>query len=328
MKHPNLFKNMGISQFFQLPFNVYLARKLPLSFLRTYLYLWGLFYIILKIRMCANIATCLSIIRSGRNIPMPLAINLLRAVCGVFEHYLEKMVMAYRPLEETKRYLQDRLVITNRHVLDVLARQGKGAILVTGHFGAVEYLPLALAMNGYKIAMICRFKTKSLKEALVRKADRFGVLLIDADEPKVAFRALKAIKEGRFLITECDEFSEWRFHKNQKVDVFGRIMPRDRTLDFFFKKAKVPAFMTLVHRQGDRFMLTVDFLADGNKCTSVSAYAWKKLEEYISKYPFQWYQIKGASKFILEHSIEPEAIDNRTGQDIPGTDTIFSPSFS
>ncbi len=328
MKHPRLFKNMGISQFFQLPFNVYLARKLPLSFLRTYLYLWGLIYIIIKIRMCANIAVCLSIIRNARNLPMPLAIALCRAVCGVFEHYLEKMVMAYRPLEETKLYLQEKLTISNRQMLDALARQGKGALLVTGHFGAVEYLPLALAMNGYKIAMICRFKTKSLKKALIQKAKRFGVLLIDADEPKVAFKALKAIRDGRFLITECDEFSEWRFHKQQKVDVFGRTIPRDRTLDFFFKKAKVPAFLTLVHRQGDRFRLSVDFLADGQTCTSVSSIAWKKLEDYISKYPFQWYQIKGASKFILEHSIEPETIDNKADQDIPGTDTVLAPSFT
>lgn len=319
---------MGISQFFQLPFNVYLARNLPLSALRAYLYLWGFLYMIIKIQMCANIAVCLSIMKNGKGIPLPIIVNLFRAVVGVFEHYLEKMVMAYRPLEETTGYLRQRLTVSNRHMLDVLARQGKGAILVTGHFGAVEYLPLALAMSGYKVAMICRFKTKSLKKALIEKAEHFGVMLIDADEPRVAFRALKAIKDGRFLVTECDEFSEWRFHREQKVQVFGRIMPRDRTLDFFFKKAKVPAFMTLIHRQGNSFHLSVDFLADGRTTDSVSAHAWKKLEDYISKFPFQWYQIKGASKFILEHSIEPERVDRRADQNIPGTDSIFSPSFS
>jgi lauroyl/myristoyl acyltransferase len=319
---------MSISQFFQLQFNVYLARNLPLLALRAYMYLWGLIYMVIKIQMCANIAVCLSIMKNGRNIPRPFLLNLARAIGGIFEHYLEKLVMAHRPLEETTRYLQEKLTITNRHMLDVLARQGKGAILVTGHFGAVEYLPLAMAMNGYKISMICRFKTRTLKRALTEKAKKFGVQLIDAEEPRVAFRALKAIKDGRFLITECDEFSEWRFHKNQKVDVFGRIMPRDRTLDFFFKKARVPAFMTLVQRHGDRFRLSVDFLADGRESTSVSACAWAKLEEYISKYPFQWYQIKGASKFILEHSIEADRVDSRAGQDIPGTDSVLSPSFS
>ncbi len=328
MKYSSMFKNMGISRFFQLSFNVYLASNLPISVLRAYLYLWGLFYIILRIQMCANIGICLSIMKNGKGLSSPLLLQLLRAVAGVFEHYLEKMVMAYRPLDEMKNYLAERLSISNRQMLDVLARQGKGAILVTGHFGAVEYLPLALAMSGYKIAMICRFKTKSLKRALTDKAERFGVLLIDADEPRVAFRAIKAIKEGRFLITECDEFSEWRFHKNQKVDVFGRIMPRDRTIDFFFKKAQVPTFMTLMHRQGNRFHLSVDFLADGRDCTSVSAFAWKKLEDYISKYPFQWYQIKGASKFILEHGIEPDRVESGEGQDIPGTDSILSPSFT
>ncbi len=327
MRSPVSAKKLGISQFFQLPFNVYLARNLPLPVLRCYMYLWGTIYVLLRIRMFMNIAVCLSLIQPTRVINILFFTNLIRALLGVFEHYFEKMVMAYKRLDELQDYLDARLTITNKHFLDELHRKGKGAILITGHFGAVEYLPLSLAMQGYRVSMICKFKTKSLKDALCNKAAQFGVQLIDASEPGVAFKAVRAIKEGRFLITECDEFSEWRFHKSQRVSVFGMMLPRDRTIDFFFKKAKAPTFLTLMKREGMGFNMVVEYLGDGSVEQTVASHAWATLEKYIFKYPFQWYQIKGAAKFLLENAIDT-AIDHKTDKGIPDKDTVLSPSYS
>ncbi len=327
MRRVQKFNKIGISQFFQLSFNVELARRLPIPILKFYMYFWGLIYVLIRLQLCKNIAACLFYIYRTSLIPSPFLLNWLRSILGVFEHYFEKMVMAYKSLDELQDYLNKRLLISNRHFLDELASKGKGAILVTGHFGAVEYLPLSLAMNGYKVAMICKFKTQTLKKALMEKAAQFGVQLIDASEPGVAFKALRAIKEGRFLITECDEFSEWRFHKTQRVTVFGKVLPRDRTLDFFFKKAKVPTFLTLMKRDGNRFNMVVEFLSDGIKHDSISAKAWKKLEEYICAYPFQWYQIKGTAKFLKTNAIEV-SIEAQKDNHIPDKDTVFSPSYS
>ena len=327
MRRPVTLKKLGISQFFQLPFNVYLARSLPLPLLRCYMYFWGILYVLVQIRMFTNIATCLGLVHRIHTLPSKFLLDLLRSLFGVFEHYFEKLVMAYKDLDELQCYLRNRLQISNKHMLDKLAQEGRGALLVTGHFGAVEYLPLSLAMQGYKVAMICKFKTRTLKRALTQKAACFGVELIDASEPGVAFKAVKAIKEGRFLITECDEFSEWRFHRSRRISVFGMILPQDRTLDFFFKRAKVPTFLTLMKRENDGINLVIEFLADGSKEQSVAATAWKKLEKYILNCPYQWYQIKGASKFLLENALETP-IDNKKDQDIPDKDSILSPSYS
>lgn len=327
MRRPVTFKKLGISQFFQLPFNVYLAKAMPIPLLRCYMYFWGLLYVLFQIRMFLNIATCLSLIYRSRPFDYKFIVYLLRSLFGVFEHYFEKMVMAYKELDELQNYLEQRLIICNKDLLDRLARKGKGALLVTGHFGSVEYLPLSLAMHGYKVSMICKFKTQTLKEALTEKAACFGVQLIDANEPGVAFKAVRAIKEGRFLITECDEFSEWRFHRTHRVSVLGLLLPQDRTLDFFFKKAKAPAFLTLMKRENGRIKMMVEFLADGSRDESVAAVAWRKMETFILNYPFQWYQIKGASKFLLENALEPH-VDNKKGQDISGKDSVLSPSYS
>ncbi len=327
MRRPVFVRNLGISQFFQLPVNVYLARNMPLPILRVYLYIWGIIYVLLRIRMFLSIAACLSMINKIRAIPASMWADLLRSLFGVFEHYFEKLVMAYKELEEVRSYLEQTLIVSNKHLLDKLAAEGRGALIVTGHFGAVEYLPLSLAMQGYKVSMICKFKTKELKQALMKKAATVGVQLIDASESGVAFKAVRAIKEGRFLITECDEFSQWRFHRSRRVSVFGMMLPQDRTLDFFFKKVKAPTFLTLMKRENGRINMVVEFLADGKTEKTVAAKAWKALEKHIFQNPYQWYQIKGAAKFLMENAVEAD-IEHKEGKDIPDKNTVFTPSYS
>lgn len=321
-------KKIGISQFFQMQLNVYLARYLPVSILRLYLYMWGFLFITIRLKMCIDVLSSLTIICQSSKMSSLFSRKFFLSLLGTFEHYLEKMVMAYRPLNQVKDYLSMRLSISNRHMLDLLARKGKGAILITGHFGAVEYLPISLAMNGYRVAMICRFKTVTLKKALLERAAKFGVLLIDADESGVVFKAIKAIKDGRFLITECDEFSEWRFHRTKTINVFSVPVPRDRTLDFFYKKARVPAFLTLMHRTEQGYTLTVDFLADDRGHKSVSKKAWMKLEEYVLNSPHQWYQIKGTHSFLKKYRVELSVIEDRKDKHITDTNPVFNPSFS
>jgi len=225
MSKKSLAFSMGLSQYFQLPFNVFLARTMGVGFLRAYLYILGFLFFTLRRNERKNIAIGLSHALGHELSSVSFHRMRLKAICGVFEHYLEKLVLGHKPLAWTADFLRRRLKMRNSGHLDRIAASGKGGILVTGHFGAVEYLPLALAMNGYKIAMICRFKTSRLKEALARKAAEFDVMVIDANEPNVAFRALDAIKGGRILVTECDEFGEWRHDRNGTVHVFGNPSP-------------------------------------------------------------------------------------------------------
>ena len=225
-------------------------------------------------------------------------------------------------------FLRPRLHIKNKGYLDKITKTGKGCILVTGHFGAVEFLPLSLAMNGYKIALICRFKTKKLKEELIKRAREFDVILIDASEPKVIFRALRAIKSGRILITECDEFSEWRPHADKRVSVFGHNMPQDKTLDFLYNRAKVPALMGLMKRERGGFTLCIDSLADGRKDEFLAAGAWNRLENYILSYPQQWYQWKDAATALSEHIVPDNRKDTREVPLIPAERPVLSANFS
>jgi KDO2-lipid IV(A) lauroyltransferase len=324
---PNV-AGLGLSQFFQLSFNVKLARLSPFICLRIYLYLLGFLYFFLKRTDRKRIILCLKYVLKLNLKKHASYLDSIKTFLGIFDHYFEKLVMAHRPLSEMTDFLRLRLYIKNRDYLDRVAKTGKGCILITGHFGAVEFLPLSLAMNGYKIVMICRFKTKRLKEELIKRAKEVDVILIDADEPKVAFRALQAIKSGRILITECDEFSEWRPYPDKRVSVFGHSMPQDRTLDFLYNRAKVPALMGLMRREKRGFTLCIDSLADGRKYGSLAAKAWNKLEDYILSYPQQWYQWKDAATALSEHIILDNKKDTQEFPLIPSGRPVLSANFS
>ncbi len=308
--------HLGLSQFFQLSFNVKLARVMPLIFLRAYMYALGALYYAAKARESVKMIACLNFVLTSQASSLNFYWSTVKTFCGIFEHYLEKLLMAHRPFANMMDFLSTRLRIQNREYLDRIAQAGTGGIIVTGHFGAVEYLPLSMAMNGYKVAMIVRFKTETLKRELMKRAALTDVILIDADEPKVAFRALEVIKSGRFLITECDEFSEWRPHRNQEVSVFGNRVNRDKTLDFFYRRAKVPAVLCLMKRENDGFVLSVDSLADGSQGISISERAWNCLEKHILEAPEQWYQWKDAAT-MLEGFMETEKKSGHADKKLP-----------
>ncbi len=88
---------------------------------------------------------------------------LWKTYLGIFEHYYEKLVNAYHPTARLERYLSEQITVHNEDWLERAYRGQKGLFLVSGHFGAVEYLPFFLALEGYAPAMIMRFKTERLR---------------------------------------------------------------------------------------------------------------------------------------------------------------------
>jgi lauroyl/myristoyl acyltransferase len=241
---------------------------------------------------------------------------------GIFDHYYEKLLMAHRSMSEMINFLNPRLIVRNKRFLDNAVKNGQGALLVTGHFGAVEFLPLAMALRGYKVTMIVKFKTAQLKKALLAQANLVDVQLIDAEGPKVAVSALKALRNGRILITECDEFKLWRPSSDRHVSVFGNSMPGDRTLDFFYQNGGCSAFLGLMRRdKKGTFTLCIEPLDGGKKNTPLSARAWSKLEKYITNYPEQWYQWQDAMYDITNY-IDCERLTAR--QEVIGMSTEYA----
>ena len=287
----------GLSRFLQGPPNALLMRYLPFRLGRAYVGFLGRVYFLFNRSEADEIKHNLTAVI--RKIPRtdPIDLIIRRTFHDIFSHYHEKLITAYANYHKVCRFIKDRVVLEGQHLLDQALAQGRGVILVTAHFGAVEFLPTSLALKGYRVTMVVRFKTERLKRALSQRAARLGITLLDASEGEgVVFSACQSLKANQILITECDEFVAWRPNRHRQTSFFGCYCPLDRTLDILHRRYNSPVIMGLVCRSSNyRYGLKLHSLNVSNHelaNTSISQRALETLQWYVYLAPEQWYQWK------------------------------------
>lgn len=318
---------VGLSRFLQLRINTYVIRFLPLFLSRAYLCLLGLIYYSLNGNERQVIEDSISAVLRGKHDLSEIRKITNRTIKGIFTHYHEKLLTAYADHNWLYSFINTSVRLKNQSVLDRALAEGRGVILITGHFGAVEFLPVILALKKYSAAMIVRFKTQRLKKALLDRAGQHDFRILDAEEPNVSFSALKCLKENRILITECDEFDAWRPHQEKTTALFGMRSPLDRTLDALHKKYKSPVvFAALKRGWNDTYALEFHDLNQApTEGYSITERALSMLENYVYTYPEQWYQWKAAGLYLglqLERGITQDNGINSSGF-IPSTHPVF-----
>jgi KDO2-lipid IV(A) lauroyltransferase len=291
MESGKLFFQNDLSRFLQTAPSVCLVNVLPLPLYRCFIHCMGFIYYALHRREAAIISTSIgrfsAVSNKGFHNPRTIKIFL-----GIFDHYYEKLVNAHRPIGQVLDYLQRHIDIPRPGWIDQLTKSGQGGLFVTGHFGAVEFLPAFMAIKNYKPSIVLRYKTQELNEALTQGAHKIGLELIDADLANAAHKAIGALKKGRILITLCDEFDHWRPAKGRRIWILGRHMPLDKTLDVLYRRTRVPVCLGLMLRTKKRYALQIHPIADGHESLSVSVKAWEILSQYIFNFPDQWYHWK------------------------------------
>jgi len=155
-----------LSRFLQKQPNIFLAKFLPFSIYRRYLSMIGFYYYGVNGEKRRELSKSLKYVLGEQLGKTRFQYVLLKTYFGIFNHYYEKMINAHKPLSGMMKHLNEHVSLTGKEWLDQLNKQNKGCIFVTGHFGAIEYIPLYLAFNNYRPTIILRFKTKKLKETL------------------------------------------------------------------------------------------------------------------------------------------------------------------
>jgi lauroyl/myristoyl acyltransferase len=300
--------SLNVSKFFQLKFNCYLLRFLPFFVSRWYIIFIGKVYYLFHKKERGLIQQTIGHVLNRKNDARKIKIKIKETFKGIFDHYHEKLFIAYSHFPRLLRFLHNQIRLVGSEALDHALQSGKGVILVTGHYGAVEMLPGALAVQGYPTAMICRFQTSRLRQSLYDRAERVGLKLIDADAGDILLAALRVLKQGRILITECDEFDEWRDDYNRSTYFLNTRLPYDRSLDLLRKRTGAAVVTALVHREGNgRYAMNLTPVANGKPAhpPSVSQECLAILEQAIDTNPEQWYQWKKLGK-IIKSRLEAE----------------------
>ncbi len=217
---------------------------------------------------------------------------------GIFSHYYEKMFIAFEDKDKAARFLNDNISKGDLVVIRNSLSKGRGVIVITGHYGAIEYIPTLLAVNGFDISMIARFKTGQLKKKVFSQAEKYRIRLIDAENTgNVLNTTIKELKENRVLVTQCDEIEEWRPSEKERTFFLGQLTGLDRTINIIHKRTGAEVVFGVIHRYSlSEYRLIVHSyedmvkMLDGIPLSTVGETVLKVLEQYIYRYPEQWYQ--------------------------------------
>lgn len=300
-----LFSRLTLSKFLQTKLNGFLFRLLPFSISRWYIIFLGRLYYLLHRQERGLIQLTINYVFKNKMTTKTINYIIKATFTGIFDHYHEKLFVGFSNFPRLLLFLKKRIRFTGTESLLEALDEGKGVILVTGHFGAVEFLPGVLAVKGYPVSMICRVQTDRLLVTLRQRAEWVGLDLINAEEGNIILNALKALKQGRILITECDEFDEWRPDPRRTCCFLNCNLPDDRALGLLRKRSGAPIITAFVKRGSDRtYTCNLTAVADGASPDDlpVSQKCMRNLEIVLEANPEQWYQWKKFGKMVQARS--------------------------
>jgi KDO2-lipid IV(A) lauroyltransferase len=303
---------LNLSKFCQMNVSRFLARRVPFRCSQMYLASLGKYYYLTHSQERELIRQTIRQVFGAYLEESALQKLCRQTFAGILSHYQEKLFLAYAPEAKVKQYLARRLELRGTQELQQALSLGRGVILVTGHFGAVEFLPGALGLSGFPAAIIVRPQTKELAASLAERAALINLTLIIPENGKVLPAALRALREGRILITEADEFEMWRRHEFQTVNFLGFNIPADRTLEVLQKRSGSPLLTAFVRREPKRrYTLDISPVSAPAAVYGASSHCLQLLEKAIYQNPEQWYQWKEFGKVISALPAHPAVMAAR-----------------
>ena len=284
---------INVSAFCQLKPNIALFKNLPASICYQYMQLIGKLYYLLKRKEKRLITSNIRDLLQGKSEGYIKSITK-QTFKGIFSHYFEKMISAFKDVHEIKRFVTKKVSIQNEEIIKEALGLGKGVILVTAHWGAVEFIPWVLGFKGYPVSVILECQTQHLERALTKQAKHYDAELINCSgTSSVFYDALKSLSNNRLLMTECDEVDTWRKKKSQTIQLFGKCLFFDNTLDILARRSEAPVvgvFLKRVSRSSYELICESISIDKSGAGTARNAFGlWQK---YVTQHPEQWYQWK------------------------------------
>ncbi len=282
-------KKINLSRFCQSKLNVMMFKRFNPQLCFNYMQLLGRIYYAVNRKERELISQNIRDLLEGKD-ESYIRKTTKEAFRGIFTHYFEKMFSAYKNYPDIKRFINEKFKIENEHLIRNALNGGKGVVMVTAHWGAVEFIPWLLSLRGYPLSVILECQTPLLMKALTDKTRFVDTELVMEENCNVLFTAFDCLKRNRVLMTECDEVDKWRRRKNQTISLFGKTLYFDNTLDILAKKADCPVIGTFLKRNQDgTYTLLLEEIKREEGTAKNALELWQK---YVSESPEQWYQWK------------------------------------
>jgi KDO2-lipid IV(A) lauroyltransferase len=284
---------LNISAFFQSSPNVFLFRHLSPRIAQWYLHSIGFIYYTVNRREKRVIEKNVREVLAGKGEKHVRKV-IRETFKGIFTHYFEKMFSAFLDHRTVERYVKDHFEIQGGELIEKALAMGKGCILVTAHWGAVEFIPWVLHVRGFPASIILECATARLAQNL-RKQGTFTKteLISSANGSSIFLRAMRSLKANRVLMTQCDEVDVWRRRKSSTITLFGRELFFDNAIDILSHRSGAPVVAAFLKRMGaSRYSLILEDVSVQKKAESMARDCLELWERYVTLNPEQWYQWK------------------------------------
>lgn len=222
--------------------------------------------------------------------------EIARLAKEVFENFAKYLGDFFRFEKIDKKFLAGNVKVTGRENLDEALKKGKGAIALSAHIGNYELGGAVISLLGYRFnAVALDHDNKLINDFFIGQRARTGVQVISLKS--VLRNCFNALAKGEVLALLGDrDFS----NHGIVTDFFGKktMLPKGPAA-FSLKTGApiVPGF--LLRMPDDTFELMFDkpisYRATGDREADekeVTGLCVKVMEDYIRRYPSQWYMFR------------------------------------
>jgi KDO2-lipid IV(A) lauroyltransferase len=320
--------NINLSSFLQWRLNIMLCRTIGWNFAYYYISILGKLYFFFNRKERWKIKRAVKTVFAGRKNSFELKSTTKNVFRGVFLHYYEKFFNAYSTSRTLKIFVTNNMESEGMNTIKQGLARGKGILLITGHFGGVEFIPAFLGANNFPVSIVAKFKSNDLRNASVQQANNFSTKIIDANQtPNITRAIFDNLKANRIVITQCDEIDEWKPSRRQKLSFLGKQIYLDKTINILSKRCGATVVFGVMHRDDHhryKFIATSyeEITRKWRRSinTPMGVMMLKFMENYIYKFPEEWYQWK---KYKELDMFAPSVIDEKTPASIP----VLKPSL-
>lgn len=219
-----------------------------------------------------------------------------RLAKDVFINFAKYLVDFFRFEKLDRGYIDRCVKVVGRENLDVSLKEGRGVITLTAHIGNYELGGAVISLLGYKFHVVAlNHKERKVNDLFIGQRARAGVDVIPLGA--AVKKCYEVLRRGEIVALVGDR--DFTPH-GVKAKFFGKdaLIPRGPAV-FYLKAgvAIVPGF--LIRMPDDTFELrlekaisyavTGDDMLDEQKITELCL---RVIEEYIKKYPSQWYMFR------------------------------------
>jgi KDO2-lipid IV(A) lauroyltransferase len=213
----------------------------------------------------------------------------------LFKNMPTDMMEVYRCPNFEDSYFKTLVRFEGKEHLDRALKEGKGAIVVSGHLGNFSLMAARLANEGYPLSLVARDpENPKIARAILSLRNAVGMESIP-DEPRMACvsRCFKALKENRVLVLQIDQNAPLT---EAWVDFFGYLVPTFKGPVLFSIRTGAPIIPMFITRDSDHLHKIAvhppfDLKTTGNvdqDITSNLAGLTKIIEAAIREHPEQW----------------------------------------